>query len=180
MSNWVLYISVLAVLASIACSGAGEAEDQEVGARFLLGGWVAPKDAEPEDDPFSETLKPVIITSDQEMEEWLKSLDIGRIRGNLQALDNVDYRRVVVLGVYYQWRPLKGDPLSLERVALNGNEVRIELQLLDDPQGREFPYLLAPLNVAALERDLLPQGEPLEFIFLVNGEVAATLEGTLE
>ena len=87
-----------------------------------------------------------------------------------RPFDRTDFDEMVVVAVYYLWRPLKGDPLSLERVTVDGAEVRIGLELEQDPQGRERPFLMAPLYVTALEREDLPDNAPLEFVFLVNGE----------
>jgi hypothetical protein len=47
------------------------------------------------------------------------------------------------------------------------------LELEDSPQGKEYPYLLAPMAMVALDRSLFPQGERIEFVFRVfqtNGE----------
>ena len=143
---------------------------KEVGTRFLLGGWIVPKDLEAESEPFAETLKAFVITTEEEMRDFLEGLDFIRLRGNLEAVDRTDFGETVVLAVYYLWRPLKGDPLSLESTTVDGAEVKISLELEQDPQGRERPFLMAPLYITALERQDLPDNASLEFVFLINGE----------
>ena len=133
-----------------------------------------------EAEPFAETLKAFVITTDEELTEFLDGLDLIRVRGNPESLNRTDLSQVVVLASYYLWRPLKGDPLSIERIALKGTEIEISLELLEDPQGRERPYLMAPLHIVAVEREDLPRSVPLQFAFLVNGEVATTRTVTLE
>ena len=107
------------------------------------------------------------------MRGFLEGLDFIRLRGNLEAIDRTDFSEAVVLAVYYLWRPLKGDPLSLERATVDGAEVKISLELEQDPQGRERPFLMAPLYITALERQDLPDNASLEFVFLINGEESA-------
>ena len=144
-----------------------------VGTRFLLGGWIVPKDRDVESDPFAETLEAFVITSGDEMRDFLEGLDFIRLRGNLEAVDRTDFDEMVVVAAYYLWRPLKGDPLSLERVTVDGSEVKVSLEMEQDPQGRERPFLMAPLYITALEREDLPDKTSLEFVFLINGEESA-------
>ena len=142
---------------------------KEVGTRFLLGGWIVPKEWEGS-GVFDESLEAFVITSGEEMRDFLEGVEFIRLRGNLEAVDRTDFDEMVVVAVYYLWRPLKGDPLSLERVTADGAEVRVSLELEQDPQGRERPFLMAPLYITALERADLPDKASLEFVFLVNGE----------
>ena len=167
---------LLALLVTLACSP----KDKEVGARFLLGGWVVPKGEDAKTEPFAETLRAFVITTQEEQRDFLDSLEIVRLRGNIESLDRADLDRVVILAAYYLWRPLKGDPLFINGLRTRGDRVEVDLELLEDPQGRERPFLMAPLQIAAVERDELPRGVPLEFVFLVNGEVAAIRPATLE
>ena len=158
-------------------SGAG---GQEIVARFLQGGWVVPNGTELETDPFAETLKAFIITTEEERRSFLDGLDLIRLRRSLEPLNRTDLAQEVVLGTYYLWRPLKGDPLSLVRTTLNGTVVEVSLELEEDPQGRERPYLMAPLYIVALKREELPSKVPMTFVFLLNGEVATTRTITLD
>ncbi len=145
---------------------------KEVGTRFLLGGWIVPKDREGP-GVFDEALEAFVITSGEEMRDFLEGVNFIRLRGNLEAVDRTDFDEMVVVAVYYLWRPLKGDPLSLERVTVDDAEVKVSLELEQDPQGRERPFLMAPLYITALEREDLPDEASLEFVFLINGEESA-------
>lgn len=167
---------MFALLVALACNSQGD----EVGVRFLLGGWVVPKGDDAKTEPFAETLRAFVITTQEEQRDFLGSLEIVRLRGNIKALDEADLDRVVVLAAYYLWRPLKGDPLFIDTMRVRGKRVELDLELLEDPQGRERPFLMAPLQIVAAEKDELPRGVPLEFVFMVNGKVAATRLATLE
>lgn len=178
---WMRLFLLCVALAALSCSpratreasispGPPDIGGKEIGSRFLLGGWIVPKDLEAESDPFAETLKAFVITTEEEMRDFLEGLDFIRLRGNLEAVDRTDFGETVVLAVYYLWRPLKGDPLSLESTTVDGAEVKISLELEQDPQGRERPFLMAPLYITALERQDLPDNASLEFVFLINGE----------
>ena len=171
---------MLIFLVSGACSSSSGSDQEDVATRFLLGGWVIPKSEEGEVDAFAERLEAFVITSEDEMRSFLDGLYLFRVRGNLQSLHRSDFSKVVVVGAYYLWRPLKGDPLSIRTMALNGDEANIDLELEEEPLGREYPYLLAPMNVAAVQKQDLPQGVPVKFVFRVNGEAAVTIVNTLE
>lgn len=170
------------VLLSVACNTAPASSrgtgGEELVPRFLLGGWVFPEGEEV--GPFAETLRTFVLTSEQGVRDLLDGLDLVRTRGNMEALTGADVSKVAVLAAYYLWRPLKGDPLSLKAMTLKGTEVEVDLELLEDPQGRESPFLMAPLYVAALDRAKLPLGIPITFAFQVNGEAAGSLTVTLE
>ena len=45
-----------------------------------------------------------------------------------------------MVAAYYMWRPLKGDPLSIGRVVVEGTDVRIDLELEEKPQGRGVAF----------------------------------------
>ena len=158
----------LLVVSAMACSSRDE--PAEVASRFLLGGWVAPEGEDAEvTETFSETLRSFVVTSEQELTELLSSFDLVRVRGSLQILNQSNFDEVVVVAAYYMWRPLKGDPLSIGRVVVKGTDVRIDLELEEKPQGREAPFLMAPLQIAALAREDLPRGGAVRFQFSVNG-----------
>ncbi len=190
--SWRRLLILSAVLMTLACnSGRGlgpeqspppparESGGQEIVSRFLLGGWVFPQGEEV--GPFAETLRTFIITTEEELRDFLGGIDLLRIRGNTEALNGADLDKVVVLASYHLWRPLKGDPLSITGVALKGSDVEVSLELLEEPQGRrERPYLLAPLYTASVDREDLPRGVPLRFRFLLNGEPAASHTVTLD
>ena len=184
---------VLAALVSLSCSStsgtpketvastaSSEDRGEDVAARFILGGWAVPEGRDAAADPFAETLKAFVLTTVDELREFLENLDLSRIRGSLESLDDVDFEEHLVLAAYYLWRPLKGDPLSLEGATLAGSEVFVGMELLKDPQGRERPFLMAPFLIAAINKEGLPGSTPLSFVFLVNGEERATRIVTLE
>ena len=153
---------------------------QEVVARFLLGGWVLPYDTEAADDPFAETLKTFVITSEEELREFLSGLDLVRLRGSADTLSRTDFEELVVVAVYYLWRPLKGNPLSMKAVRLKDTDLTIVLDMEDEPLGKEYPYLLAPMYIIGLERDRLPSGVPLTLRFELNGSKVASSIVVLE
>ena len=141
---------------------------------------MLPLGDEPEAEPFAETLKAFVITSEQELRDFLSGLDLIRMRGNAETLNRTDFSEEIVFAAYYFWRPLKGDPLYLQTIALRGTEVTVYLELEEDPQGRESPYLLAPMSISALDKSDLPAGTPLDIVWRVNGEEAANLMVTLD
>ena len=158
----------------------GAPASNELSTRFLLGGWLVPEGVDPAADPFAEVLEARIITSEERMRQFLAAVDLVRIRGNQEILDRVNYEEQVAVVVFYMWRPLKGDPLSLSTAALDGTEIRIGLELLEDPQGRERPFLAAPFYMASVDREGLPVGTPPTFVFSVNGTEQARRTITLE
>ena len=50
-----------------------------------------------------------------------------------------------------------------------------DLELADDAQGRLYPYLFAPMTMVSVNRSLFPPGEPVEFVFQLNGEPNGTV-----
>ena len=185
--SWTGWLLLTAVLAVLACNQASdvtpgqppstlsaESEGEEVLTRFLLGGWVLPRHEEAKDSPFAETLRTFVITSEEELRSFLEGVSMRRLRGNPDTLNRTDFDEVLVLATYYLWRPVKGDPMSIEKVTLSGTEVRIAVDLVEDPPGKEFPYLWAPMYIVGIERTELPADVPLTLVFQVNDKVAAT------
>ena len=176
---------ILIALVALSCTSPrrGVARTQtastgELQSRFILGGWVIP--LQEQAGPFTEELRAFVISSEGELKEFLDDLRLFRIRGQFEALSDTDYSQKVVMAAYFLWRPLKGVPLSLERVSLEADtEVHIDLRLEDAP-GRESPYLAAPLHIVALDRELLPRGVPISFVFLINGEEAVAVSSSLK
>ena len=157
-----------------------EGSQEGLGARFLLGGWVVPKGDDAAAEPTAETLKAFVITDEDQLRNFLDGLHLIRVRGSIESLNRIDMAEVVVLSGYYLWRPLKGDPISILAVSRTGNDIEVCLELVEDPQGRESPYLMAPLYVAAIDKEGLSRDAPLRFTFLINGEVAASQVVTLQ
>jgi len=79
------------------------------------------------------------------------------------------------LAAYYIWRPVRGDPLSVVSLDVNGNSAVVDLELSDDPQGREYPYLFAPMTMVSVNRSLFPPGQQVDFHFMLNGEPNETV-----
>ena len=152
--------------------------DGQLVSRFLIGGWVIPKNEEA--GPFAEILKASVITSEKELRDLLESLDLVRIRGNTEVLSRADFSKEVILAALYLWRPLKGDPFSITNITVKGSDVIVNVELESDPQGHESPFLLAPINIVSVDRADLPKGVPAKFNFLVNGELASSHTVTLE
>ncbi len=154
--------------------------DNNLSTRFLLGGWLVPEGVDPAADPFAEILEARIITSEERMRQFLDSVDLVRVRGNQEILDRVNYNQEVAVVAFYMWRPLKGDPLSLDTAVPEGTVIRVNLELEDDPPGRERPFLAAPFYLASFDRGGLPIGTPPTFVFSVNGTELAMRTITLE
>ncbi len=176
-------LMVVLVAALAACgerSGRGPASDggapssDGLVVRYLVGGWVVPHPPDGRSRPSSETLKTAVITSQEELTAFLERFELLFYSGNAQSLDNVEFADDVVVAAYYLWRPLKGDPLSVLGVSVKGAAVEVDLELETDPQGRERPYLMAPLQMVALDREDLGPSGAREFLFRVNGEVSGT------
>ena len=146
----------------------------------MLGGWILPDGDDADVSPFAESLKVVVLTTENEIRTFLNGVDLIRPRGDPQTLFRTDLEQNLILAVYYLWRPLKGDPLSIRRAVLRDDVLRVSLELVDEPQGEEFPYLLAPLSIVALDNTGLPVNRPLNIVFLLNGEAVETLEISLE
>ena len=142
--------------------------------RYLVGGWVVPFGPDGRSEPFSETLKTEIITSQDAMTAFLRRFELTLYRGNPASLDRMDYSKDVVVAAYYLWRPLKGDPLSVLGVSVKDARVEVDVELDLDPQGRERPFLMAPLQIVALDREDLGPAGAVDFLFRVNGEVSGT------
>ena len=171
LGTWAVLLVLCALVPVLSC---GSASASEVTYRFLLGGWVAPKDEGPEAGPAAETLEPFVITSEEERRDFLESLFLLRVRGSMETFNEADLAEVVVVAAYYLWRPLKGDPLSIQNVAVKGRHVEVDIELIEEPQGHEFPYLVAPLTVVAVNREDLPESGEMTFSFLVNGQESTT------
>ncbi len=174
---------VLLVAALAACgersgrgpsAGGGAPASDGLVVRYLVGGWVVPHPPDGRSRPSSETLKTAVITSQEGLTAFLERFELLFYRGNAQSLDNLEFADDVVVAAYYLWRPLKGDPLSVLGVSVKGDAVEVDLELEADPQGRERPYLMAPLQMVALDREDLGPSGAREFLFRVNGEVSGT------
>lgn len=152
--------------------------------RYVNSGWVSPG---PEDQvgPLEEGFRAFVITSQAELDAFQQRARIRISRGNTTSLGRVDFPNSILVAAYLMWRPVQGDPLSVVGFSYepgqDGRQGRadIQLELEDSPQGRERPYLLAPMTMVALDRSIFPQEGPIEFVFHLNGERIATVSSTL-
>ncbi|MEO2140977.1 MAG: hypothetical protein ABGX63_02220, partial [bacterium] len=62
---------------------------------------------------------------------------------------------------------------------IEGNLVVVQLELEEDAQGRELPYLYAPMTMVTVDRSDLPINGPVDFQFRLDGETLATVTDTL-
>ena len=152
---------------------------------YVNSGWVSPG---PEDrvGALEEVFRVFVINSQAELDEFQERSKILISNGTTTSLGRVDFPNSILLAAYLMWRPVQGDPMSVVgfefKPGQDGTrgraEVRIELD--DSPQGRERPYLLAPMTMVALDRSIFPQGEPIDFVFHLNGEPITTLSAKFD
>ncbi len=146
--------------------------------RFVNSGWA---ELAGDDAPgvFVQELRAFVITGQPELDEFNQGFTLRRSRGTSATLGNVEFSDSILLAAYYLWRPLQGDPLSVVGLTVNGTRATVELRLDESAQGRKYPYLMAPMTMVAVDRDMFPLGSPLEFEFLLNGEPAAMVSATV-
>jgi len=133
-----------------------------------------------------EEFRVFVITSQEELDAFQARARIRISRGTTTSLGRVDFPNSILVAAYLMWKPVQGDPLSVVGFAFEPGQsgtrgradVRMELE--DSPQGRERPYLLAPMTMVVLDRSIFPKGEPIDFVFHLNGEQMDTLAATLD
>lgn len=145
--------------------------------RYVNSGWIAPVDANAA-GAFSDELRAFVIVNQDELDDFEDGYISKVSRGNTTTLNRIDFESSALVAAYYIWRPVRGDPLTVANVQANGENAVIELELSYDPQGREYPYMYAPMVMVAVERSLFPEDESVEFVFNLNGEPAVTLTAT--
>ena len=145
--------------------------------RYVNSGWIAPVDVQAA-GAFSDELRAFVIVSQEELEDFEDGYISKVSRGNTTTLNRIDFDNAALVAAYFIWRPVRGDPLSVTDVQATGENAVVELELSYDPQGREYPYMYAPMVMVAVERSLFPEDEPVEFVFNLNGEPALTLTAT--
>lgn len=139
--------------------------------RYVNSGWVTPLGADYFSSPFAEQLRAAVIEGDDQLQAFQRSVFLRLSWGNQQSLARIDFQESLLLAAWYLWRPVKGDPLAVAAVRLEGGRAIVELELDDNPQGREYPYLFAPMVMVAVERAQFPNGQPpAEFEFRLNGQ----------
>jgi hypothetical protein len=140
--------------------------------QFVTGGWVSPHEEE-KASPFSTELRAFVITDQAQLENYFNGYITIRSRGTTTSLSRVDFNDSVLLAAYFLWRPLQGDPLSFVGFSIAGTQALVQLELLESPQGKEYPYMFAPMEVISVERSAFPDKQFIEFDFHVNGESMA-------
>ena len=145
--------------------------------RYVNSGWISPVEWR-EFGPFSKELRAFVIVSQEELDSFEDGYVSKVSRGNATTLGRIDFDTSVLLAAYYLWRPVKGDPLSVTDVIIQGGRSTVLLELDEDAQGREYAYLYAPMVMAAVERSLFPEGESVEFTFELEGHPSITLNAT--
>ena len=147
--------------------------------RYVNSGWVYP-DVADDLQVFSEELHVFVITSQDELDAFQQGFTTKRTLGTTTSLGRIDLPEAILLAAYYLWRPFQGDPLSVDGFSVEGNRADVFLDLDDSPQGKEYPYLLAPMVMVSIDRSLFPAGETIDFAFHLNGEPHTTVVATVE
>ncbi len=145
--------------------------------RYVNSGWVSPLDQE-DTGTFAAELRAFVIVSQEELDAFEEDIISKRIYGNATTLDRINFDSAALLAAYYVWRPARGDPLSVAGLQLEQGRAVVKMELDENPQGREYPYLFAPMIMVAVERSLFPEGEFVEFVFELNGQPVATRTAT--
>lgn len=147
--------------------------------RYVNSGWVAPLDGA-DYGAFSGELRAFVLGSEAELAAFEGGLAVRVSRGSAVSLGRIEFEGSVLLAAYYVWRPVRGDPLSVVGVRVDGGSGRgalavVSLELDREPQGREYPYLLAPMVMVAVARSEFPLGAAVEFVFELEGAAAAVV-----
>ncbi len=145
--------------------------------RYVNSGWILPQEGQ-DAGAFSDELRAFVLVSQEELDSFEDGFVSKVSRGNATTLGRINFDRSALIAAYYIWRPVRGDPLTVADVRADGGSAAVELELSGAPQGREYPYMYAPMVMVAVERSLFPEGEPVEFVFHLNGEPAVTLTAT--
>ena len=145
--------------------------------RYVNSGWVSPDNWQ-DLGAFSEELRAFVIVSQDELDSFEDGYVSKVSRGNATTLGRIDFDTSVLLAAYYVWRPVKGDPLSVTDVVIQGDRATALLALDDNAQGREYSYLYAPMVMVAVERSLFPADEAVAFTFELDGHPSITLNAT--
>ena len=148
--------------------------------KYVNSGWVSPV---PEDQvgPLEEEFRTFVINSQEELDAFQARAGIRISRGNTTSLGRVDFPNSILIAAYLMWRPVQGDPLSVVGFTFEPGQdglpgrAEVKLELEDSPQGKLRPYLLAPMTMVALDRSIFPKGEPIDFVFHLDGKRRATV-----
>ncbi len=147
--------------------------------RYVNSGWVSPSNQQSA-NAFSRELRVAVITTSEELENFNRTVISKRTVGTSTSLGRAEFPGSVLLVAYLLWLPVQGDPLSVVGLEIIGNRAVVDLELDEDAQGREYPYLYAPMTMVTVDRDKFPAEGPVEFVFRLDGVLQVTLTDTLE
>ena len=147
--------------------------------RYVNSGWVSPLN-EQTTNAFSRELRAVVITTAEEMDEFNRNVVSKRTNGTSTSLSRPEFPGSVVIAAYVMWLPVQGDPLSVVGLEIDGNRAVVELELDEDSQGRERPFMFAPMTMVTVDRSVFPDQGPIEFEFRLDAETVVTVTDTLE
>ncbi len=147
--------------------------------RYVNSGWVSPLNQQSA-NPFSRELRASVITSAAELEEFNRTVISKRTRGTGLTLNRAEFPGSVILVVYLMWLPVQGDPLSVVGMEIDGGHVVVDLELDEEAQGREYPYLFAPMIMVTVDRTEFSADGPTSFDFRLDGELQLTVEDDLQ
>ena len=145
--------------------------------RYVNSGWISPNDWQ-DLGAFSKELHAFVIVNQDELDLFEGGYVSKVSRGNATTLGRINFDSSVLLAAYYAWRPVKGDPLSVTDVVIQGDRATALLALDNNAQGREYAYLYAPMVMVAVERELFPKDEAVAFTFELDGHPSITLNAT--
>lgn len=147
--------------------------------RYVNSGWLSPYGVD-QTAAFRKELRAFVISSQEGLDDFEQSVDMKRSMGTPISLARADFSKSILLATYYLWRPLQGDPLSVAGFSLESHRADIFLDLEESPQGKKYPYMFAPMTMVAVDRSHFPVGEPVDFVFHLNGEPLAKVVATVE
>ncbi len=146
--------------------------------RYVNSGWVSPSNQQSA-NAFSRELRAAVITSAEELEEFNRTVISKRTKGTGVTLNRAEFPGSVLLVAYLLWLPVQGDPLSVVGMEIDGNRVSVDLELDEEAQGREYPYLFAPMTMVTVNRDEFPAEGQVSFDFRLDGELQLTVKDDL-
>ena len=139
--------------------------------RSLLKAWIVPENTT--QNVFEEKLETYLIYNQQEAETHLSSMKFYKTQGKLEEISSINYDENIVLITYYLWRPLKGNPLLIERFEINNNIINAYITLDNNNIGKEYPLLLAPIHVVAISKSNITNTDAMQIFF--NGTLNNTI-----
>ena len=147
--------------------------------RYVNSGWVSPLNQQSA-NAFSRELRAAVITSAAELEEFNRTVISKRTRGTGVTLNRAEFPGSVVLVAYVLWLPVQGNPLSVVGMEIDGSHVVVDLELDEESQGREYPYLFAPMTMVTVDRTEFPAEGSTSFDFRLDGELQVTVKDDLQ